>query len=392
ERVFSETNLLVHVVPDTVESSHTHDTFKYRYCTEALLRISEGQEQRVREAVTGLGDSLVLGSYQDQMKVHLHTDDPALMFERLGRCSSIEEQKVDDMFMQQLAAHARVSSTVIVTDSSADIPQEVVDELRIYRIPQIIQIGETSFFDRITITSPLLLSIMESNAKKVSSSMPSIGEMQRHFEFLAQHYEHIVILSVSSKLSGTFNAYQLAAKALQEKGADISIIDTKLNASAQGLVAIEAARAVARGEQGEPLLQSIRDTAECTTILVSVQSLEMMVSGGRIPKKLGSLLLKLNLKPVVGLSKEGGGAFLGIRLSRTGSISALVGRFMKVHREKGIQVYGLSYIGDASLATSVAQIVEQRTGIKPLFVEQASPVIALHAGKGSISLSYIAKQ
>lgn len=391
-RVFSETNLLVHAASSTSEPAHAHENSRYRYCTEALLRIPQGRQQQVRDAVTDLGDSLVLGSYQDQMRVHLHTDEPALMFERLGLLSHIEEQKVDDMFMQQLAVTNRNSDTVIVTDSSADIPQQVVDELRIYRIPQIIQIGESSYFDRITISSPLLLNIMDGNAQKVSSSMPSIGEIQRHLEFLTQHYEHIVVLSVSSKLSGTYNVYQLAAKALQEKGADISIIDTKLNASAQGLVAQEAALAGARGEKGEKLLQSIRATAERTTILVSVQSLAMMVRGGRIPKKLGSLLLKLNLKPVVGLSKEGGGAFLGIRLSRTGSISALVGRFMKAHRNKGIQAYGLSYIGDASLATSVAKIVEQKTGIKPLFVEQASPVIALHAGKGSISLSYIAKK
>lgn len=390
-RVFSETNLLVHAASSTSEPAHAHENSRYRYCTEALLRIPQGRQQQVRDAVTDLGDSLVLGSYQDQMRVHLHTDEPALMFERLGLLSHIEEQKVDDMFMQQLAVTNRNSDTVIVTDSSADIPQQVVDELRIYRIPQIIQIGESSYFDRITISSPLLLNILDSNAQKVSSSMPSIGEIQRHFEFLAQHYKHIVVLSVSSKLSGTYNAYQLAAKALQEKGADISIIDTKLNASAQGLVAQEAARSVARGVKGEALSQSIRETAERTTIMVSVQSLKMMVGGGRIPKKLGSLLLKLNLKPVVGLSKEGGGAILGLRLSRTGSIAALVGRFMKIYRKQGIQAYGLSYIGDASLATSVAQIVEQKTGMKPLFVEQASPVIALHAGKGSISLSYIAK-
>lgn len=390
-RVFSETNLLVHAASSTSEPAHAHENSRYRYCTEALLRIPQGRQQQVRDAVTDLGDSLVLGSYQDQMRVHLHTDEPALMFERLGLLSHIEEQKVDDMFMQQLAVTNRNSDTVIVTDSSADIPQQVVDELRIYRIPQIIQIGESSYFDRITISSPLLLNILDSNAQKVSSSMPSIGEIQRHFEFLAQHYKHIVVLSVSSKLSGTYNAYQLAAKALQDKGADISIIDTKLNASAQGLVAQEAARSVARGVKGEALSQSIRETAERTTIMVSVQSLKMMVGGGRIPKKLGSLLLKLNLKPVVGLSKEGGGAILGLRLSRTGSIAALVGRFMKIYRKQGIQAYGLSYIGDASLATSVAQIVEQKTGMKPLFVEQASPVIALHAGKGSISLSYIAK-
>nr|WP_321304626.1 DegV family protein [uncultured Sphaerochaeta sp.] len=391
-RVFFETDLFIHVAPEGMESSHTHENARYRYCTEALLHISEGEGQRVKEAVMGLGDSLVIGSYEDQMKVHLHTDDPALMFERLGRCSHIAEQKVDDMHMQQLAVSSRISNTVIVTDSSADIPQEVVDELRIYRIPQLIQIGETSYFDRITISSPLLLKIMDNRSQKVSSSMPSIGEIQRNLEFLTQHYEHIVVLSVSSKLSGTYNAYRVAAKALQEKGADISIIDTKLNASAQGLVAEEAARAIARGEQGESLLHYIRETAERTTILVSVQSLEMMVAGGRIPKKLGSLLLKLHLKPVVGLTKEGGGAFHGIRLSRAGSISALVGRFMKVYRESGIQAYGLSYIGNAGLATSVSQIVERETGIKPMFVEQASPVIALHAGKGSISLSFIAKK
>nr|WP_319776051.1 DegV family protein [uncultured Sphaerochaeta sp.] len=391
-REFSETDLLVHVAMDGHESTHTHENGTYRYCTEALLRIPEGEVQRVKDAVIRLGDSLVIGSYENQMKIHIHTDDPALMFERLGRCSRIEEQKVDDMYMQQLAVSSRISSTVIVTDSSADIPQAVVDELRIYRIPQIIQIGETSYFDRITISSPLLLNIMDTLSQKVSSSMPSIGEIQRHLEFLTQHYEHIVVLSVSSKLSGTYNAYRVAAKALQERGADISIIDTKLNASAQALVAEEAARVIARGKQGESLLQHIRETAERTTILVSVQSLEMMVAGGRIPKKLGSLLLKLHLKPVVGLTKEGGGAFHGIRLSRAGSISALVGRFMKVYRESGIQAYGLSYIGDAGLATSVSQIVEQKTGIKPMFVEQASPVIALHAGKGSISLSFIAEK
>ncbi len=149
-RVFSETDLLVHVAQESMESSYAHENGRYRYCTEALLRISEGgEEERVRGAVMGLGgDSLVIGSYEDQMKIHIHTDDPALMFERLGRCSRIEEQKVDDMYMQQLAVSSRISSTVIVTDSSADIPpQEVVDELRIYRIPQIIQIGgETSFF------------------------------------------------------------------------------------------------------------------------------------------------------------------------------------------------------------------------------------------------------
>lgn len=263
--------------------------------------------------------------------------------------------------------------------------------MRIYRIPQIVQVGETSFFDRITISTPLLLGIMDASQQKVSSSMPAVGEIQRHFEFLTQHYKHVVVLSVAAKLSGTFRTYQLAAKSLQDSGAKIDIIDTRLNASAQGLVVQQAARMAAQGSSGEALLSSIRDTAERTTIMVSVQSLEMMVRGGRIPKRLGALILKMNFKPMVGLTKEGGGKILGVRFSRAGSITALVTHFMRVHKREGIQSYGMSYIGNSDLAFSVAQIVEKKTGLKPLFVEQASPIIALHAGKGSISLSYIRK-
>ena len=388
---FSETETLMQSETPLLVSEHTHDTSHYRYCTEAFLRVNEDQKQQVKDALTGLGDSLVVGSHDNQMRVHLHTDDPSLMFERLALHSQIEEQKVDDMFMQQAAAHQRLSDTVIVTDSSADIPQDTVDELRIYRIPQIVQVGETSFFDRITISSPLLLGIMDASQQKVSSSMPSVGEIQRHFEFLTQHYKHVVVLSVAAKLSGTFRTYQLAAKSLQESGAKITIIDTKLNASAQGLVVQQAARQAAEGLNGEPLLSSIRDTAERTTIMVSVQSLQMMVRGGRIPKKLGALILKMNFKPMIGLTKEGGGKILGVRFSRSGSIAALVRHFMRVHKKEGIQSYGLSYIGSPELAFSVAEIIEKKTSLKPLFVEQASPVIALHAGKGSISLSFIQK-
>lgn len=388
-RVFAETDLVTHAGSERVEHIHTHEESHYRYCTEALIRFSEPQRASIRAAVTGLGDSLVMGSHDNLMRIHLHTDDPALMFERLALHAQIEEQKVDDMFMQQLVANSRLSDTVIVTDSSADVSQQVVDDFRIYRIPQIVQVGDTSYFDRITISSPLLLGILDASLQKVSSSMPSVGEIQRHFEYLAQHYAHIVVLSVSSKLSGTFRTYQLAAKALQQGGADIEIIDTRLNASAQGLVVEEAARFVAKGAKGESLLSFIRECAERTTIMVSVQSLEMMVRGGRVPKRLGSLILKLNFKPLVGLAKDGSGKILGVRFSRSGSVSALVTRFMKVYRREGIQAYGLSYIGNSSLAYTVAEILEKRTGIKALFIEQASPVIALHAGKGAISLSFI---
>ena len=221
--------------------------------------------------------------------------------------------------------------------------------------------------------------------------MPSVGEIQRHFEFLTQHYDNIVVLSVAAKLSGTFRTYQLAAKELEKQGARIHIVDTKLNASAQGLVVAEAAQVAANGKTADEIVAHVQDVISRTSIMVSVQSIDMMVRSGRIPQKVGKFVKKINFKPLIGLAEDGSGKILGVRISRSGSIALLVSRFMKAHRKQGIEAYGLSYIGTPELAESVAKILIHKTGIKPRFIEQASPVIALHAGRGSVSLSIMRK-
>ena len=370
---------------------HTQDKITYRYCTEALLTVTNSNKKQLHDSIVGFGDSLVLGSHDELTRIHIHTDEPAALFEKLAAFGEIMEQKVDDMVMQQLAVHAPVSCTAIVTDSSADIPMVLRDTLRIYTIPQILQIGETSYFDRITISTPTLLDVVDVSKEKVSSSMPSVGEIQRHFEFLTQHYDNIVVLSVAAKLSGTFRTYQLAAKELEKQGARIHIVDTKLNASAQGLVVAEAAQVAANGKTADEIVAHVQDVISRTSIMVSVQSIDMMVRSGRIPQKVGKFVKKINFKPLIGLAEDGSGKILGVRISRSGSIALLVSRFMKAHRKQGIEAYGLSYIGTPELAESVAKILIHKTGIKPRFIEQASPVIALHAGRGSVSLSIMRK-
>jgi hypothetical protein len=378
-------------IPLEEAADHTVEAITFRYCTEALMNNMTVEKKVLHDEIVGFGDSLVLGGHGDMMRIHIHTDDPARLFEHLSHFGEIAQQKVDDMVMQQLAANSPVAKTAIVTDSSADIPIEVRDALRIYTIPQILQVDETSYFDRITIATPSLLDILDSPEAKVSSSMPSVGEIQRHLEFLTQHYQEVLVLSVAAKLSGTFRTYQLAAKELQEQGARITILDTRLNASAQGLVVAEAAKAAAAGKSMEEIVAHVEQVIDRTSIMVSVQSIDMMVRSGRIPQKLGKFVKKINFKPLIGLAKDGNGKILGVRVSRAGSISLLVSRFMKAYRKQGIEAYGMSYIGTPELADSVAKILIHKTGIRPQFIEQASPVIALHAGRGSISLSITTK-
>ncbi|MGD1832775.1 MAG: DegV family protein [Sphaerochaetaceae bacterium] len=376
-----------HQLSDAHEQLLERPTF--RYCTEALLCSCTIAPEKAKEVLHDLGDSLVIGSHKETMRVHIHTGSPNMVFRRLEEFSRIEETKVDDMLAQYTAIHERLSDIAIVTDSSADIPQYLKDTLQIYQIPQVIQWNDRSFIDRISVDNTYLLETMLTSEDLPTSSMPSSGSIGRHLEFLSEHYREIIIISVSAALSGTFRTYELAARELRKRDYPIQIIDCKRNAGAQGLITIKAAQAAADGESAPAIKDRIASLIKRSTILVSVQSLESMVRGGRVPEKIGRLIVKSGIKPIVGLSPEGSGAIKGIKLTQNGSASALIRRFVRDWKHGGITEFSISHVKAPELAHTIALIIQQKTGLQPKFIQETSPVVSLHAGKGAVSIAWI---
>jgi uncharacterized protein len=102
-----------------------------RYCTECLVTINAGDTdldlRRLREGLSELGASLVVGGNKRKAKVHIHTDDPERVFEFAETFGGLRGQKADDMHRQQSAAHhGKGQRVAIVTDSAADIPKELL--------------------------------------------------------------------------------------------------------------------------------------------------------------------------------------------------------------------------------------------------------------------------
>jgi uncharacterized protein len=364
----------------------------YRYCTEALLLSCTVAPEAVKEVLHGLGDSLVIGAHKETMRVHIHTGEPNRVFRKLEEFSRIEETKVDDMLAQYAAIHERLSDIAIVTDSSADIPQHLKDALQIYQIPQLIQWDDRSFIDRISVDNTFLLDTMLTSATLPTSSMPSSGTIGRHLEFLSEHYREILIISVSAALSGTFRTYELAARELRKRDYPVHIIDSRRNAGAQGLITIRAAEAAAAGESAPVLIDRIESLIRRSTILVSVQSLESMVRGGRVPERIGRLIVRSGIKPIVGLSPQGSGAIKGVRLTQNGSASALIRRFVRAWEHEGITEFSISHVKAPELAETIASIIAQKTGLQPEFIQETSPVISLHAGTGAVSIAWISER
>ena len=135
--------------------SEEHDEIddRYRFCTEALLTPRLGvpfSRDVVMTRVAGLGESLVVAGGDSRVRVHLHTNEPQHFLAAVAELGVIERSKIDDMVLQQLAG--REASVAIVTDSTADLPEDAAFRLGVVAVPLTLTLGEEEYLDGVDIT------------------------------------------------------------------------------------------------------------------------------------------------------------------------------------------------------------------------------------------------
>ena len=129
----------------------------------------------------------------------------------------------------------------------------------IHQIPLNITVGEDSYLDKVSISSEDFYEYMKSSPIYPNSSLPNEIQIKEKLEFLSQNYENIIIINVSSKLSGTHSAMLKASKELIDYGYPIKVIDSKLNSAAQGLLVLHAAKMADSGSTMEEITDYLND-------------------------------------------------------------------------------------------------------------------------------------
>ena len=176
---------------------------KNRYCSEFIIKEPLKQEKDLKESLRRWGDSLVIAGNKKQIKIHMHTNHPENILALLEKTGTIIYQKVDDMQLQYEISQNRKSSIAIVTASLADLSADFILENQIFVLPLNVSVGEQAFLDKLTI-NPQIFSEKYNKNLKMTTSQPSIQSVDSLFSFLEGKYEHIIVISVSSKLSGTY--------------------------------------------------------------------------------------------------------------------------------------------------------------------------------------------
>lgn len=367
-----------HVHLEAVETASN-----YRYCTECVLGGSGLDLASVRTRLEGLQlDSLVVAGGESRVRVHAHIDRPNQLFEALAGLGSVSQRKADDMQAQARLRAAPYQRVRVVTDSAADLPSSEAERLGITIVPVRINFGDDDFLDRITLAPRELYARLRAGGAVPRTSQPPPGDFRRAYELVLSHCEHLVSVELSSRLSGTFQAAQTAAR--ESSGERISVLDTLQASAGQGLIAMAAAEVALQGGELQAVLDAAQSAMTRTRTYALIRDLRYGVRGGRIPRAAQWIAESFGLTMLIA-NRDG----LVRPFSALFGKKRLIERYAGViarHAPKGTHFRAVVGHCDASddAATLAGALREQLPGIGKLWVVETGPAIGCHAGPGSL--------
>lgn len=272
----------------------------------------------------------------------------------------------------------------ILVDSGCDIPNTLAQADNIYEIPlQIIYKNET-FTDKITITAKEIYDRLPIEIPK--TSLPEGAIIQKIFEqILADGYEQLIVITISSGLSGTFNSVRLIAQDFPQL--KTFMFDTKNIGIGAGVHAVRAAEMISEGLSFEQITTSLADNIDKSKLFFSVATLEYLQKGGRIGLVSAVLGNALKLNPIITCNEAGIYHTVAKSRGRKKSLEktvSLVKAFVGTHQNVRLLVAH----GNAE-AEALALVDVLKTAIpqaNEILVDQISPALVVHTGPGLIGL------
>lgn len=285
------------------------------------------------------------------------------------------------------------SSTVtIVTDSVAQIPTDIAQQLNIQIMSFTVTVKDTIYTDGVDLNPGNLYQRMRREKDlPVKTSAPSVGEFYSAFK---QCYENgaknILYVGLTGKLSGAINAATVAAKMLGEETniPQIKIFDSRLATIAEGFLAMEAARLANQGINLDQLLKHLEEERQRVGFAAGLETLEYLARSGRISKALYLFGNATKILPIVSLNNDGK--------------VVLVSRAIGYHQVLKEIVHYVSHevagFHKLSLAVMHADAIRWAETLKEMAVEQIhpddimitdfTPVMVAHSGPGMIGMAY----
>ncbi len=277
----------------------------FHYCTEVLVKGADlPPSNEVRASMRQFGGSLVVVVAGGLLKVHVHTDTPEAVFSYAARWGSIESTKAEDMRAQhRKLAHGDKRPVAVIADSSADLPDAVLDRQHIALVPLQVIFGDRIYRDRVELKPEEFYRLMAKSKVLPTTSQPTPADFIQAFRDAKMVADEVVAVLLSGALSGTLQSGAAAVKVAGLEG--IHLVDSRSASLGVGLLALRATELAESGWNATQIaaeLVRIRDRSGC---FITVDRFDNLLRSGRVSKGKAWLAGMLDVKPILGIDSRG---------------------------------------------------------------------------------------
>ena len=361
----------------------------FQYCTEVLVRgESLPPANEVRAALHAFGGSVVVAATGDILKLHVHTDTPEAVFSAARRWGQVTATKAEDMRAQhRRLSHAARRPVAIVTDTSCDLADNVLDRHHIALVPLQVIFGSETFLDRIGLKASEFYRRLREAKELPTTSQPAPAEFIRVFRSALEEADEVVAVLLSAALSGTFQSAAAAVRAAKLQG--VHLVDSRSASLGLGILALRGAELAASGWRAGAIAGELQRVTGQSGALITVDTYDNLLRSGRVTRGKAWLAGMLDVKPILSLDTDG----KVVPVDRVRGRDNVVPRVLSLlerrltPRPKAVR-FGVAHADAPEIAERVRTALVAAYQPRDCFVSLATGVLGTHVGPGAWGVFY----
>ena len=361
----------------------------FQYCTEVLVRGEQlPPANEVRAAMHAYGGSVVVAVAADILKIHVHTDTPEAVFSYATRWGRVETTKADDMRAQhRRLAHPERRPVAIVTDSSADLADSVLDRHHIALVPLQVVFGDETFRDRLELRPDEFYRRLREARELPTTSQPAPAEFVRVLRDARAEADEVVAVLLAGALSGTFASAQAAVRA--GGISNVHLVDSRSASLGLGMLALRGAELAESGWSAAPIAAELERLRGQSGMLLTVDTYDNLLRSGRVSRGKAWIAGMLDVKPILSLDPAGRVVPVDRVRGRANVVPRVLGLLERRLTPRPTVVrFGVVHADAPEVAERVRTALVAAYRPRDCFVTLATGVLGTHVGPGAWAVFY----
>lgn len=272
----------------------------------------------------------------------------------------------------------------LVTDSSCDLDIKTLEANNINVIPLRIIYSDREYRDRVDITPEEIYNKLPQEIPK--TSMPSPGDVLIKFnELKSEGYTHILAITLSSGLSGTYDMFKLMSQEISDMVIDV--IDSKTLSTVLGFIVVEAAKLINNNTPYREIIEKINLLKTKAKGFYVLDTLEYLRKGGRIGLVASTIGSLLNIKPIITTNEDGKYCIMGKVRGKYQAAAKMVEyltQYLENTKSSVAVLHGMAYDEAAQLLEKVSHL----KNINNICISTISPALGVHTGPGLLGFAF----